>query len=128
LKDIFWCLEVVSELDPNSDKGPKFSGGRICNESGKEIKGKHFSIGKRRYNLCAKRCWLSNEPLVKKHYKVYCFTRKYDGVHIYRTMNPDSREKWTSKCAKTGKPILGPYVKAIGKLWLKNEFKCHISG
>ncbi len=95
LKDIFWCLEIISELDPNCDKGPKFTGGRICNETGEEIKGKHFSIGKKRYSLKAKRCWLSNEPLVKKHYHVYCFTRKYDGVHIYRTMNPDSRDKWT---------------------------------
>jgi len=32
-------------------------------------------------------------------------------------MNPDSREKYMDRCASTGKQIIGPYVKACGKLW-----------
>ena len=44
-------------------------------------------------------------------------------------MNPDSRLKWVDKCASTGKPILGPYVKDVnGKTWLKNQFRCQLSG
>ena len=127
---IFKCLEKVAAIDPNKEKdpNPEWVGKFVCQMTGQAIEGKHFSLGKKRYALKSRVCWLSGEPLVKKHYRVYCFSRRYDNVPIYRAMNPDSRSKWQQVCAKTGAPILGPYVKAIGKLWLKKEFKCNKCG
>ena len=127
---IFACLEKISAVDPNKEKDPNpdWVGKKVCQWTGVPIVGKHFSIGKQRYALQTRICWLSGEPLVKKHYRVYCFSRRYDNVPIYRAMNPDSRQKYMKICAASGQPILGPYVKAIGKLWLKKEFKCQICG
>ncbi len=108
-------MDYIAQEDPNKPEvpDPSFTG-NVCLKTGKPLESSYFCIGKKRYNLKSRVCWLSGEPLVKKHYRVFCFTRQYDGVNIYRPMNPDSRAKWCSNCAKTGKPIIGPYVKAIG--------------
>ena len=93
---IFACLEKITAVDPNKEKdpNPEWVGKNVCQMTGQPIVGKHYSLGKKRYALNTRLCWFSGENLVKKHYRVYCFSRRYDNVPIYRAMNPDSRLKY----------------------------------